>query len=363
MRTKRTSWVVLIGMVFCLSVCLVLTSPQEIPAQVQVMKWRFQTHLGSAETSYKTLADFCAEVKKMSGGRLDITIYQGNAIVPPVEIMDAVGKGVLEMGFATGSYHLGSYPEFAVETGLPMGWRGLSDQLVVNWERGLEPFLRETYKKANIHLLPLQSNSGIMLISRKPINSVKDFVGLKVRTFGQVAKFFQALGSTTVSVPGGEIFMGLQLGTFDAATWGSEASFYEKKFYEVAKYILLPKIVDMHNNAIYVNLDRWNKLPDDLKAIITGAAIAASANTAARMLAEDAESFQKYMKPSGVKYAQMSPNDMDEMSKAAGKVWAEIAGTSPRAKQGVKIITDYLREKGYTTFDVERLPASTPAKK
>jgi len=350
-------------MVFCLVVCLVLTSPQETSAQA--LKWRFQTHLGSAETNYKALVDYCADVKKMSGGRLDITIYQGGAIVQAVDILDAVGKGVIEMGFATGSYHMGSYPELAIETGLPMGWRGLSEQMVIWWERGLQEHFQETYKKVNIHLLPIQSQSGITMISRKPINSVKDFKGLKIRTFAQVAKWVQELGASPVYVPGGEVFMGLQLGTFDAATWGAEASFYEKKFYEVAKYILLPKIIDCHSNAIYVNLDRWNKLPDDLKAIMTGAAYAASAKTAARMLAEDADIFQKYLKPAGVKYCHMNPSDIAEMSKAAEKVWSEIAASNPRAKQGIKIVTDYLREKGHTTYDVEKaaLPAPPPAKK
>lgn len=306
-KRERTGWLALIGMVFSLTACLVVTLPQVTSAQA--LKWRFQTHLGSAETNYKALVDYCADVKKMSAGRLDITIYQGGAIVQAVDILDAVGKGVMEMGFATGSYHIGSYPELAVETGLPMGWRGLSEQMVIWWERGLHEFLQETYKKVNIHLLPIQSQSGMTMISRKPINSVKDFKGMKIRTFAQVAKWVQDLGASPVYVPGGEAFMGLQLGTFDAATWGAEASFYE-----VAKYILFPKIIDCHSNAIYVNLDRWNKLPDDLKAIMTGAAYAASAKTAARMLAEDAEIFQKYLQPAGVKYCQMGPINIEAMS-------------------------------------------------
>jgi len=359
--TKRTGWLALIGIVFCLAFCLVVTSPQETSAQV--LKWRMQTHLGSAEINYKALADFVADAKRMSGGRLDITLYPGGAIVGPNDILDAVGKGVVEMGFATGAYHLGSYPELAIETGLPMGWRGLSEQMVIWWERGLEEHFRETYKQANIHLLPIQSQSGITMISRKPLNSVKDFKGMKIRGFGQVAKWFQALGASSVYVPGGEIFMGLQLGTFDAAAWGAESAFYEKKFHEVAKYILLPKIIDMHTNAIYLNLDRWNALPDDLKAIITGAAYAASAKTAARMLQEDEQIFEKYLKPAGVKYCRMGPSDIEAMSKAAESVWSEIAAASPRAKKGIKIVTDYLREKGHTTYDVEKVTLPTPAKK
>ena len=105
------------------------------------------------------------------------------------------------------------------------------------------------------------------LISKRPIRTVSDFKGLKVRTFGAVnPKMFKALGAVPVSMTHADAYDGLQRGTLDAVylTW---TGFYVLKLFEVAKYISDVNFGAIGGYLNYVNLDLWNSWPQNLKTL------------------------------------------------------------------------------------------------
>ncbi|MDD4860026.1 MAG: TRAP transporter substrate-binding protein DctP [Dehalococcoidales bacterium] len=331
------------------------TKPATTPA-ANVMKWKFHTHLQPTEMDYKVLSIICDDVNLMTDGQIEITIYPAAAIVPATEQMDAVGKNAIQMQYSTGSYNAGTSPELDTETGMPMTWKGLDDMLVILYERGFEDLIRKTYaEKYNNHLIGLVAVSGLGAIFSKPINSYADFKGLKIRTFGSLAKWFETMGATPVYVPGNEIYTGLQLGTFQAATWGAENGMAARGLHEVAKYFLVPKPVVTHQNAISMNLDLWKSLSPKLQKIVTSVVRNDSITLVTKGLAEDARIWSTVMVPAGCKYNYMGPEDITKMTTAAETVWTDIAKKSPRAKEAVGIVTDYLRDKGYTTYDVKNI--------
>src|SRR5690606_2219425 len=114
------------------------------------------------------------------------------------------------------------------------------------------------------------------IISKKPITSMADFKGLKIRSFGLEAKWYENMGAQPVFLGGGEIYTALATGVIDAARWSSPAGNYNNSFHEVAKYYVQPSPLPVPNNFFAVNKQAWDQLPADMQAILNEAAIASS---------------------------------------------------------------------------------------
>ena len=89
MKTKKV-FTVLVAMAI-ISIFLISPAFAEKP-----IKWKAQALWSAAELSYKTFVDFCARVKVLTNGRLEITPYPAGAIVPTFEGLDALKNNVLQ---------------------------------------------------------------------------------------------------------------------------------------------------------------------------------------------------------------------------------------------------------------------------
>jgi len=162
------------------------------------------------------LADLC---RKMSGGRLDISVYGGGELVPALEAFDAVRNGAAEVGSGAAYYWAGKAPAAQFFAGYPFG---LNAQQMNAWllSGGGMELWRELY--AGYNLVPFTGgNTGVQMggwYNRK-INSITDFKGLKMRMPGLGGRVLERLGGTPVLLPGGELYTGLERGIIDAAEW------------------------------------------------------------------------------------------------------------------------------------------------
>ncbi len=86
-------------------------------------------------------------------------------------------------------------------------------------------------------------NTGVQMGGwfNKEINSAEDLKGLKMRIPGQGGDVMAKLGASPVSLPGGQIYENLVSGAIDATEWVGPFNDYFMKFYEAAKYLLLPR--------------------------------------------------------------------------------------------------------------------------
>jgi len=330
---------------------------KELAAAVEpakVLKWRWQSHQPPTDPEYAvTVVNLAKRVEEMSDGRLTLEFFTGGELVPSNEVLPSCAQGVFEVGSSAASYWSGTAPECLV-TLFPMGYTNGDDQADGMLNRGLLDFFRDTYADMGVYLLCMVQHANINLLSKNPVREVGDFEGMLIRTHGSTAMMVEELGASTVYIPGEEIYMALQLGTVDAMTWGGCSTLYNNKWYEQAGYILLdpPMIPNFMNDDFYVNLDAWNSLPDDLRAIFEYAGLVAFFENGVTFRKGDAEAVA-LLKAEGIEFTTLSAEDKAVMTKAAEVVWADTATKSPRAKEAVKIITDLLRDRGYTDFKIE----------
>jgi TRAP-type mannitol/chloroaromatic compound transport system substrate-binding protein len=271
---------------------------------------------------YAPAEDFANIIEEMTDGRLVIKLSPGGAIVPSKEVLEAVSSGVLDIGFTWAGWWIGKFPASVLfGNSFP---NGLQMQEMLSWiyhGGGLELW-NEMYAGHNLVVLPPYGMLGSenFCWSRKPINSLEDFKGLKFRTVGIWGKALERLGARVVSLPGGEVYPALERGVIDAAEFATPAIDRKLGFQEICKYL---KVGGIHEPCApletLVNAESWNRLPDDLKEKVRNALQVACFRAINRAMKEDAEAMNFFLNYPGLDVSKIS----DEMIAGIIKIGEE----------------------------------------
>src|SRR5499433_1604551 len=259
----------------------VLGFPAVVKAQGPItMRW--QSTWPQKDIFHEYALDFAKKVNDMTGGDLKIDVLPAGAVVPAFGLLDAVSKGTLDGGHGVLVYHYGKQNALALWGSGP-GY-GMDANMLLAWHKygGGKQLLQKLYASigANVVSFPY----GPMFTQplgwfKKPMTKADDFKGLKYRTVGISIDVFQAMGAAVNALPGAEIVPAIDRGLLDAAEFNNATSDRVLGFADVSKVCMLQSY---HQNAeqfeILFNKDKYNALPDKMKAIIAGAVDSASAD-------------------------------------------------------------------------------------
>ncbi|QSZ41789.1 C4-dicarboxylate ABC transporter [Sulfurimonas aquatica] len=211
---------------------------------------------------------FAQRVKDVSGGTLEIKIYPKNVLVPALAVFDATSSGQID-AFHSGPYYWkGKNASFSLFSGMPFG---LTSEEINSWMSfggGMELW-REKYAKYNLHPF-LGGNTNIQMGGwfRKPINSLEDMQGLKMRIPGLGGEVFSKMGVNPILLPAGEIYTSLERGVIDATEWVGPALDIKMGFYKVAPYYYSGWHEPGSVLELTFNKHSWNKLALEHQSII-----------------------------------------------------------------------------------------------
>lgn len=263
MITQRTT---LLAIVFSCLYSLTLSSP------AQAKKIRID--MASAYPSRLAHLGFLAKgvAKKITDatdGEVRVRFHEPGALVPPLQLFDAVAKGSIDAAWSAAGFWTGKDPAFALFSAVPFG-PGASEYLAWFYYGGGKELADELYRSYGIIYMPCGMNapeaSGWF---RKEVKSVADLKGLKMRFFGLGAKVMERLGVATQSIAGGEIYQALQLGTIDATEFGMPEMDLSFGFYQVAKHYYFP---GWHQPATFQDLmistRKWQTLSPAQQTVI-----------------------------------------------------------------------------------------------
>lgn len=310
-------------------------------AETQVFRWRAQHFLPSQMEAYKEFVDWCDKVKQASNGRLIIKPFPPGAAVPGAEQWEAVRKGVIEMALSYGAYWVGKTPVAGFSVGVPFSLRDIQDQYVLFQKLGMEDLVRSNYAKQNIHFLRHLPCFDTVMTSKKSITSVADLKGLKVRATGLIGEMLAAAGATVAYFPGPEIYGALEKGIVDAAVYGPLSTQYELGFHEITNFIALPPFATEGDEAI-INMDAWNKLPDDLKMLLQ-LSIAEHAEKLAAIYRYESEKALEAFAAKGVKVSIMPESERNKLTAIGWDVVDKYSAKDPDFASGSEILKNYLK--------------------
>lgn len=267
-------------------------------------------------------------VEQMSGGRIQVQLFDAGEVVPPNQIFEAVSKGVLDFGLNTPAWQKGKYPAGDLFYTLPGGVLEFNDLII--WMYGEDGLKLEQEMYGNqVVVFPLGLTPPEEIWSKKPIKTLDDFKGLKIRTSGLGTELFEKLGASVVTLPGGEVLPSLQRGLIDSAEFLDASMDYALGIYEVCKYRVGPPI-HMSNNIfqLLIRPAVWKELPADLQAIVKTAAMAATFQGYAQHWADSIEANQK-LEAAGVTTYKLSKADQEKATKMAMEIIDQKAKSDP----------------------------------
>ena len=319
---------------------LTLSFASTAAANTKVFRWRAQHFLPSQMEAYKEFVSWCKNVEKASGGRLVIRPFPAGAIVPGAEQWEAVSKGVVEMGLSYGAFWVGKTPLASFSCGIPFTLRDVSDQYVLFQKLGMEELLRENYAKQNIHFLRHLPCLSAVMTSKKPVSSLSDLKGLKIRATGLVGEMLAAAGATVSYFAGPEVYGALERGIVDAAVYGPLSTQFEMGFHEVTKYVVLPPFAEEGDEAI-INLDAWKALPEDLQMLLY-LSMAEHGEKLAAIFRYESEKALEIFKQKGAEVSVMPEADRKKLTEIGWQVVKKYSDKDPEFAKGEKNLKDYL---------------------
>ncbi|MXU66623.1 TRAP transporter substrate-binding protein [Oceanomicrobium pacificus] len=284
----------------------------------------------------------------ISGGEVEVKFFEPNALVPPLEIFDAVSNGSVDAGWSVPGYWGSKNSALNLFAAVPFG-PSAGEYLAWMWYGGGEDMMNEIYNANGIHSLVC----GIIAPEasgwfREEITGPEDLAGLKMRFFGLGAKVMQKLGVDTQLLAGGDIYPALERGTIDATEFSMPAIDLNLGFYNIAKHYYFP---GWHQQStiqeLLISKAKWDGMTDQQRGLIT---TACRANVATQFAEGEAiqSAALKEIEGNGVTIHQWDDSMLDTLRSAWEEVVAEEVAANPDFDKAWTSLSEF-REQ-YTTW-------------
>jgi len=202
------------------------------------------------------------QVPKESNGTFDVDAKSMTDLgLKGFEVMRMLQLGVFDVGHGIISY-LSEDPvaEGIDLAGVVQDWD--TAELVVNsYREVLSNQFDATYKTKLLAIYPFPSQ---VMYCNKPISSIKDLKGMKVRSYSKsMADLLSGLGATGVTLPFAEVVPALQLGTVDCGVTGTFPAF-TAKWHEVTTHLYKLQM-GYAFSYLAINGQKWASLSQENK--------------------------------------------------------------------------------------------------
>jgi len=230
--------------------------------------YEFDIDFPNPETAsaYKALVDWAAYLDEKSEGRIKMNIYSGGALGALPDCVVNCESGVTD-GFWSGvTIYPGVFPATEV-LALPM--IGAKNFKVVNdvLNTLLEEYDVISKEWSQFKVIALHSSAGSPILFADEVESVKDMAGKDLRiSNAYTTEWFSAKGANPVSVGINDGYENIQKGVIKGGLFFFD-QVESSALYEVIKTLYVGQSI-YPLNMLCLNLDKYNELPDDLKAII-----------------------------------------------------------------------------------------------
>lgn len=251
-----------------LPTCSIVQAQAPPPKQEKPIVLRHAQYWPAGTSEGVAIRRWSNEIMKRTGNRVKIEHYFAEALVKATEQLTAIREGIVDFYTFIPGYFAADFP---LTQGLDLIYLTTSNYVqakaIMDLYRTYKPF-REEFDRHNMILLAGNSASQMMAGAKVPIRNAKDFVGLKLRTFGITSKAIAMLGATSVAIPLPELYPALERGVVDGFCGVPFVMVYAFKIHEVCPYIVNPGMGAFAQGEVAINRDTWNKLPADIRKII-----------------------------------------------------------------------------------------------
>jgi len=221
-------------------------------------RWDMPTPYPPTNFHTENINQFAADADKATDGKLKITVHSNASLFKATEIKRAVQGGQAQIGEILVSGYSNEDPVFGVDS-VPFLATSYADAAKL-WKASKKA-LEERFAKQGMMILYAVPWPPQGIYSSKPINSVADLKGLKMRTYNPyTSRIAELAGAQPVTIQVAELAQAFATGAVNANIT-SGATGYDTKAWEVVKNYYdtqawLPKNVVFVNKAAFDALDK-----------------------------------------------------------------------------------------------------------
>ncbi len=325
----------------------------------------FASYISEAFTSSKADIWFMDEVEKRSNGEITFERYFSGSLLSGTDLYPGLMQSAADIvAGVPAAYNRNDFPlsnvslPFITESPIASGLA--FTELMQNSEA-----LRAEYEKFNAKHLYSRSNPENVAWLSTPIRTVEDFQGKKIRAVLTIANAVEQLGATSVSMAMAEAVDALDRGMIDGFTAVPFDASFSVGLDETSKYVSdFGRFGASMITQVSFNLNRWNSLSEEHRALISQVADEAAEYFTAVLLPEAmAESVDKLCKEMSSGKIETIVFSADEAAKVNEKArqavhdewvsWAaqRAAGVDTRAMLDsyIELVGKYEAETSYTS--------------
>ncbi len=310
---KMVKRIVLALLVLLLSSSLFAAGQAETSAKPVVLK------VSMAETSTDIkgdiIKDMAAEVESATNGRIKFEIYYSNELGSLADVTEQMVMGGNILAGTSGDFYatygspdiMGTALLYALPT--PDAVQKFNDSPL------FQKMADDIEKASGLKMLCMNwAAAPRSVMSTKPINTIADLKNLKLRVPGAaVSAFFQALGSSTESMPFSEIYTAMSQGVLQACE-APLSTLYSYSLHEVAKNIYLSEH-SLAPSCWAMSAAIFNSLSTADQKVLKDAMVKYGKVFTQKGL-ETQASYRQKMEEAGVKFVKPSAVDVETLKKA-----------------------------------------------
>lgn len=322
------------------AVVAALTAPAA--AQVSVIYSTYHPQGAIGNLQYERYLD---ELSERTNGYVTVRekLYSA-ALMRANEHLRGVGQGLADVGYYCTGNHPAELPLSALAEVPYVTEKGdaVANAMAELYET-YEP-LRQEFHNANVEALAWDVSSPTIIGVRREVNSADDLRGAKVRAYGEVGNIVSSGGGlSAVNIAAPEVLTSLQTGVIDGYTgvplWLPNAF----NWLDETRTIVSPGIGTYYTCGLVMNLDVFNGLPEEVKAVIAEMRKEHAGKAVEMVMEADRESTER-AKELGISIYQFTPEEVSAWKAAAGydDVVAYWLGSRSNVPNGEEFLTKFI---------------------
>lgn len=235
-------------------------------ASADVIKLKFANYFPPTHMNSVMMGAYCEELNKKLAGKVELTRYTGGTLLGPDKMAAVVLTGIADIGLSNLSYTRDRFPVMEImelPLGFPSAW--ITGHVANDF---YEKFKPKDFDAYHVLMLGASPINVIQTIS-KPIRTLEDMKGLRLRGTGRLGDIVKALGAVPVPIATPDLHDSLKRSAIEGALIPMETL---KGFdtggllkYTTASW----RVGSAYCFYVLMNKNKWNSLPPNVKKVFT----------------------------------------------------------------------------------------------
>ncbi len=310
-------------------------------------EFKFQSSDPAGNPNFELQTGWTKALAERTGGRVSLELLPVGSIVEHQETQDAIAAGIIDGHITDTSYFTGKDAAFGLIANPVGAWSDPEQMFDFMENGGGKELMNDLVGPYGLHFIGATTPGLEAFVSKVPIDSVADLKGVKLRApEGLVQQVFAAAGAAPVNLPGSEVFTALDKGVIEAADYTVFSTNQAQGLNDIAPHPIYPGFHSMPLVEVSMNKDKWDALPDDIKAAFEETVKEFSRHQVAVLAERDKEAVEAAKAGGVITVHDWSAEERAKFRAIAAGEWEKVATRSANAQKVYDTLTKYLKDKG-----------------